>query len=228
MREGLGAWLAGLAAFIPSPATAPHPIAPAPILHPSADCVFMAAPRNETAGLQLAVVSLTQQAGEALQALLAEHPGAGELSVQLRMPPEGSVDWSSLLLWLIATGTVTAGALWAGHGHWAGLSGREPGGSPAKRAGAGDVPSVTIGPKAAAGFVVLASGMLLLLFFFLDAWVATLLVRGGRGAGCGWAAGAAVGGPPALDAPASCAAQLQCGCACCPGGPACQPRSPTQ
>lgn len=135
----------------------------------------MAAPRNETKGLHLAVVSLTQQAGERLQALAQQYAGAGQLSVQLREPAEGAIDWSSIVLWLIATGTVTAGGLWAGHGHWAGL-GRDAGSPSAKKPGAGDVPSVTIGPQAAVGFVVLASAMLLLLFFFLDRWLAVILV----------------------------------------------------
>lgn len=80
----------------------------------------MQAWRNETQGLTLAVVSVTRQAGAALQAALAAHP-PGQLAVRLRMPAEGSIDWSSAALWVLATGTVTLGALWAGYGHWAGL-----------------------------------------------------------------------------------------------------------
>lgn len=40
------------------------------------------------------------------------------------------------------------------------------------------MPSVTISSRAAVGFVVLASAMLLTLFFFLDKWLAYVLVRG--------------------------------------------------
>ncbi len=82
----------------------------------------MSAPRNETEGLTLAVASLTAEAGAALQALLAEHSSPGQLAVALRVPKQGPIDWSSVALWVIATGTVVAGSLWAGHGHWAGLS----------------------------------------------------------------------------------------------------------
>lgn len=82
----------------------------------------MSAPRNETEGLSLAVASLTAEAGATLQALLAEHASPGQLAVTLRIPTQGGIDWSSVALWLIATGTVVAGSLWAGHGHWAGLS----------------------------------------------------------------------------------------------------------
>lgn len=82
----------------------------------------MLAPRNETEGLSLAVASLTAEAGATLQALLAEHASPGQLAVTLRIPTQGGIDWSSVALWLIATGTVVAGSLWAGHGHWAGLS----------------------------------------------------------------------------------------------------------
>lgn len=86
------------------------------------ECVFMSAPRNETEGLTLAVASLAAEAGAALQALLAEHASPGQLTVTLRIPQQGPIDWSTVALWLIATGTVVAGSLWAGHGHWAGLS----------------------------------------------------------------------------------------------------------
>ena len=82
----------------------------------------MSAPRNETEGLTLAVASLTAEAGAALQALLAEHSSPGQLAVALRIPKQGPIDWSSVALWVIATGTVVVGSLWAGHGHWAGLS----------------------------------------------------------------------------------------------------------
>jgi signal peptide peptidase-like protein 2B len=140
-----------------------------------AECVFMSAPRNETKGLTLAVVSLTAESGAALQALLAEHASPGQLAVTLRIPKQGPVDWSSIALWLIATSTVVTGSLWAGHGHWAGLS-RE-GSTPSEKKGP-EQPSVTIGMHGAVGFVVAASAMLLLLFFFLSKWLAYLLVRG--------------------------------------------------
>lgn len=94
----------------------------------------MSAPRNETAGLALAVASLTAEAGAALQALVAQYPSPAQLAVRLRMPKPGPIDWSSLVLWLVATSTVAAGALWAGHGHWAGL-GRESGTPSSKKVG---------------------------------------------------------------------------------------------
>ncbi|KAL4448488.1 hypothetical protein ABPG75_005707 [Micractinium tetrahymenae] len=142
-----------------------------------AECVLMSANRSEVEGLRITVVSLTAEAGAALAALAAAHPaGSGDAAtVVLRMPAPGAVDWSSLALWLIATGTVAAGALWAGQGHLAGL-GRESGTPTAKKGGGGDVPSVTISSRAAVGFVLLASAMLVLLFFFLDKWLAYILV----------------------------------------------------
>ena len=149
-------------------------MAAAPLACRRAECVLMAANRSEVQGLSLAVVSLTQEAGELLQQLAAQH-GGGRLAVSLRMPAEGAVDWSSLALWLIATGTVAAGGLWAGHGHLAAL-GRDSS-TPTRKAGASEVPSVTISSRAAVGFVVLASAMLLTLFFFLDKWLAYVLVR---------------------------------------------------
>jgi hypothetical protein len=75
----------------------------------------MSANRSEVVGVTLAVASLTEEAGALLQQLLAAHPGE-QLGLALRMPAEGPIDWSSLVLWMIATGTVTAGALWAGQG----------------------------------------------------------------------------------------------------------------
>ena len=138
----------------------------------------MSANRSEVAGLTLAVASLTEEAGALLQQLVAQHStavaGGGEgLTVTLRMPAEG-LDWSSLALWLIATGTVTAGALWAGQGHLAATC-RESG-TPSARKAASDVPTVTISSQAAVGFVVVASGVLVALFFFLDKWLAYILV----------------------------------------------------
>ncbi|KAL4438186.1 hypothetical protein ABPG77_010547 [Micractinium sp. CCAP 211/92] len=141
------------------------------------ECVLMSANRSEAEGLRIMVASLTAEAGAALAALAAAHPAGGgdAAAVALRMPALGAVDWSSLALWLLATSTVAAGALWAGQGHLAGL-GRESGTPTAKKGGAGDVPSVTISSRAAVGFVLLASAMLVLLFFFLDKWLAYILV----------------------------------------------------
>ncbi len=173
----------------------PMPEPSPPHLQPCAECVLMSANRSEAEGLRIMVASLTAEAGAALAALAAAHPAGGgdAAAVALRMPALGAVDWSSLALWLLATSTVAAGALWAGQGHLAGL-GRESGTPTAKKGGAGDVPSVTISSRAAVGFVLLASAMLVLLFFFLDKWLAYILVRGvergrpvaGRGDGqCG-------------------------------------------
>lgn len=161
----------------------PMPVPSPPHLQPCAECVLMSANRSEAEGLRIMVASLTAEAGAALAALAAAHPAGGgdAAAVALRMPAPGAIDWSSLALWLLATSTVAAGALWAGQGHLAGL-GRESGTPTAKKGGAGDVPSVTISSRAAVGFVLLASAMLVLLFFFLDKWLAYILVRGaGRG-----------------------------------------------
>lgn len=161
-----------------------RPLYSAALLPPSgpADCVLMSANRSEAQGLTLAVASLTEEAGSLLQRELAEQPGRA-LLVTLRMPAEGPVDWSSLVLWLIATGTVTAGGLWAGHGHLAGL-GRESATPTARKSGAADPPSVTISSGAAVAFVALASAMLLALFFFLDKWLAYVLVSPAPGPSC--------------------------------------------
>lgn len=161
----------------------------------------MSANSSEVEGLRITVVSLTAEAGAVLARLAAAHPpgGAPAAAVALRMPAPGAVDWSSLALWLMATGTVALGALWAGQGHLAGL-GRESGTPTAKKAGVGgDVPSVTISSRAAVAFVLLASAMLVLLFFFLDKWLAYILVGrpavpAARRAGPRWA-----GRPAAAD-----------------------------
>ena len=108
------------------------PHRPLPARPPAAECVFMQAFQNETQGLSIAVVSLTAQAGAGLQALAAQYPGAGQLVLRLRLPAEAAVDWSTLALWAMAVGTVTVGALWAGHGNWA--LGRD-GGTPGKKVG---------------------------------------------------------------------------------------------
>ncbi|PSC70351.1 signal peptide peptidase-like 3 [Micractinium conductrix] len=142
------------------------------------ECVLMSANRSEAAGLTLLVASLTQAAGDALQQLAAGGAsgggGGGYASVTLRMPAEGPIDWSSVALWLMATGTVIAGGLWAGHTQ---TGGRESGTPTAKKGAAGgELAAVSISGRAAVGFVFAASGMLLLLFFFLSRWLAMLLV----------------------------------------------------
>ena len=151
----------------------------------------MSANRSEVVGVTLAVASLTEEAGALLQQLLAAHPGE-QLGLALRMPAEGPIDWSSLVLWMIATGTVTAGALWAGQGFLPGGAAGAPG---ARKPGGGAelLPSITISSHAAVGFVVMASTMLVVLFFFLSKWLAYILVSGGSwsstiGAGA-WAGG---------------------------------------
>jgi hypothetical protein len=147
------------------------------LFQPRADCVLMSANRTEAAGLTLAVASLTAEAGAALQQLLAAagSGASGRPSVTLRLPEEGPIDWSSVALWLIATGTVLVGGLWAGHGHLAAAS-RESATPTARKAGDQAMPSVTISSRGAVGFVAAASAMLLALFFFLDKWLAYLLV----------------------------------------------------
>lgn len=178
----------------------------------------MSANRSETEGLRIAVVSLTAEAGAALAAAAAAHPAGGgdSAAVSLRMPAPGAVDWSSLALWLIATGTVAAGALWAGQGHLAGL-GRESGTPTAKKGGAGEVPAVTISSRAAVGFVLLASAMLVLLFFFLDKWLAYILVRGvwGRGWAGGWAGGGGEGTAHSTSVGGGAGRALGCLVMCC-------------
>lgn len=141
----------------------------------------MSANATEAKGLTLAVASLTEEAGARLQELMAEHHGE-PLTVQLRMPDEGPIDWSSVALWLIATGTVTVAGLWAGHGHLASM-GRDSSTPTARKSAATDLPSVDISGRAAVGFVGLASAMLLILFFFLDKWLAYVLVRATPAAG---------------------------------------------
>lgn len=134
----------------------------------------MSANRSEVAGLSLAVVSLTAEAGSALAAL-AQLARPAELAVTLRMPADGPIDWSSVILWLIATSVVAGAPLWAAH---AASLGRDSGTPTAKKGavGGGDMAAVTISGQAAVGFVVLASAMLVLLFFFLDRWLAYILV----------------------------------------------------
>ncbi|KAF8059420.1 SPPL2 [Scenedesmus sp. PABB004] len=128
-------------------------------------------PRNASGA---PAVSLDRADGVALLAALRA-PGAARARVSLALLDVPALDPSALLLWAMAVGTVVAGSLWSGADYAAELKGAGGGAGAGGAAGGGgecggggglDVLEVT--PAGAVGFVALASGMLLLLYFFLS------------------------------------------------------------
>ncbi|GBF97873.1 signal peptide peptidase-like [Raphidocelis subcapitata] len=145
-------------------------------------CVSMGGALNDTNG--------TSPSGAAIPAISIDHDLGLRLvnattlgsvvliSIELLdLPP---VDAGAALLWLMAVATVAGGAIWAGRDHAAaakaaaaaadeggdGRRGRGGGGGGGGAGGAGEVLDVTA--AGAVGFVAVASGMLLLLYFFMS------------------------------------------------------------
>eukprot|EP00887_Chlorella_sp_A99_P007587 scaffold28.g7587.t1 len=139
----------------------------------SDDCTFMYANASSAEGIDIPAVSITAEAGAELKSLLDGAGGAAAAS--LRQPPTGGVDWSSAVLWALATGTVVAASAWAGREQAAALAWQQSGAAGRKGGERGEEQLVITG-AGAVWFVVIASAMLLLLFFLLSKWVALLLV----------------------------------------------------
>ena len=135
-------------------------------------------------GKEIPAISIDRVLGVALLNATASSSGGGggggvRVTIALLdLPP---VDAGAALLWLMAVGTVAAGAVWAGRDHAAALKAaalggdgsggadggrRGGGGRRASAAGGDDALDVTAG--GAVAFVASASAMLLLLYFFMS------------------------------------------------------------
>ncbi|KAG2441965.1 hypothetical protein HYH02_009759 [Chlamydomonas schloesseri] len=136
-------------------------------------CITMGFEPNATAGLTLAAVSIPHELGLRLLGLAAAAGGGaggtGEAHVSLRRVSVPLVDTGAVLLWVLAVGTIIGGSLWGGLDH---LAHRRAGEDQAPLIRAAHKPAaaetVDLTPKAALAFVVLASCMLLLLYFVLN------------------------------------------------------------
>uniref|UniRef100_A0A6U2CU81 PA domain-containing protein n=1 Tax=Chlamydomonas euryale TaxID=1486919 RepID=A0A6U2CU81_9CHLO len=116
---------------------------------------------SETLGLDLPCISITQESGDLLAAIAAEHR---QLKFVLAAAKRAVLDPSSLLLWAMAVGTLVGGAIWSGFDHDA-SSKASPQTADEPRAHIVTEESVTITAKGAIGFMLLATAMLLTIFF---------------------------------------------------------------
>ncbi|GIL78347.1 hypothetical protein Vretifemale_7712, partial [Volvox reticuliferus] len=138
-------------------------------------CITMAFEPNITNSTSpsLAVISVPHDTGLELMGLLAA-ADAASMTLSFRLLDVSLVDSSAVILWLLAVGTVAAGAIWSGvdhlAAHRAAMEEQDPllRGGTSKPKGSGIAETMDLTPYAALGFVVVASGMLLLLYFFLN------------------------------------------------------------
>ncbi|GIL57826.1 hypothetical protein Vafri_13059 [Volvox africanus] len=138
-------------------------------------CITMAFDPNTTTAVSpsLAIISIPQDTGLELTDLLAAADPAA-LTLSFRLVDVPLVDSGAVLLWLLAVGTVAGGAVWSGADHLAARRAAMEEQDPLLRGGpaTAKVPGITetmdLTPYAALAFVAVASGMLLLLYFFLN------------------------------------------------------------
>ncbi len=137
------------------------------------DCVFMAgaADAPDDPPLALAAASLTAEAGVRLRALVA----AGRATVALRAPPQPALDPSASVLWLLAVAAAGGGALWASADAVATRAGGASGHGSGSAGGINGEPAAAITARGAVLYLLVASGVLLLLFFLASHWLSTAL-----------------------------------------------------
>jgi signal peptide peptidase-like protein 2B len=137
-------------------------------------------PQPRNASLPPAI-SIDRQDGLALLSLLQAAAAAGaadKVLLQLQLLEVPALDASALLLWIMAVGTVVAGSLYSGadyalelKGAAAGFEGGRSSGSGHGRAqqdSGGGLEILEVTAAGAVGFVLFSSGMLVLLYFFLN------------------------------------------------------------
>jgi signal peptide peptidase-like protein 2B len=137
-------------------------------------CVFMAggaADAPPDPPLALAAASLTAEAGTRLRTLVA----AGRATVALRAPPQPALDPSAAVLWLLAVAAAGGGALWAGADVLAARASAGSGSGHGSGGGIDGEPAAAITARGAVLYLVVASGVLLLLFFLASHWLSTAL-----------------------------------------------------
>jgi signal peptide peptidase-like protein 2B len=137
-------------------------------------------PQPRNASLPPAI-SIDRQDGLALLELLRAAAAAGtedSVSLQLQLLEVPALDASALLLWIMAVGTVVVGSLWSGADYALELKGSGGGVESGHGSGSGHHHShqqggegleiLEVTAAGAFGFVLFSSGVLVLLYFFLN------------------------------------------------------------
>mmetsp|Transcript_10247 Transcript_10247/g.26088 ORF Transcript_10247/g.26088 Transcript_10247/m.26088 type:complete len:574 (+) Transcript_10247:269-1990(+) len=142
----------------------------------TSDCLVMDAPDARVAGnlSALYAISVDVDVGEYLQSMMAAEP-------RLRVVVWGvsaEMDASSALLWLMAVATVAVGSVWSARDAMGELAHAGEPSVQAAVASEGHVPAQPLTEAMAAGFIVMASVMLLLLSWLMGWLVMLLLVVG--------------------------------------------------
>ena len=132
-------------------------------------CINMGADENATSlisSLRIYSLSISQRSGQDLLSLLSE-PSDNLISIVLKPIDTTRMDHSIFLLLLIAVGSVVIGALWSGHDY---LNERRETGSKKGEKEARDegIQTQELTTVHAFAFILLASGSLILLYFFLN------------------------------------------------------------
>lgn len=135
------------------------------VINSDADCMYMDLNNTEAEAItMLPVVSVSKQTGLELNEAAQQNA-----TIALWMPYYSSFDFNVILLWVMAIGTFVLAGLWAGndsfgteHSYLQVQDDSE--GSASKW----QMESQTITQGGALAFLVIASGSLLLLYFFLD------------------------------------------------------------
>ncbi|KAG2496822.1 hypothetical protein HYH03_005228 [Edaphochlamys debaryana] len=138
-------------------------------------CVTIGYEANKTAGITVAVVSINQALGQRWGDMLdPSHVPPVDLKITLESVGVPLVDTGAVLLWLLAVGTVVAGSVWSGADLLAARKAAAEEEQAALIGGRRKAPAapphevMDLTPRAALGFVLLASAMLLLLYFLLN------------------------------------------------------------
>ncbi|KAL0029595.1 hypothetical protein WJX79_006932 [Trebouxia sp. C0005] len=134
------------------------------VINSDDDCMYMDLNNTEVEAITMPVVSVSKQTGVELEEAAQKHA-----TIALWMPYYSSFDFNVILLWVMAIGTFVLAGVWAGNDSF----GTEHSYLQAQDDSEGNaskwqMESQTITQGGAVAFLVIASGSLLLLYFFLD------------------------------------------------------------
>lgn len=148
------------------------------MIHDSDDLFEMECPNGSRVDISIPVVLISKSLGNDLNQFLTS---GKRVEVLLYAPTRPLIDYSVLVLWLMAVGTVTLASLWSDitardqrNERYNELSPK--GSSTAETTKDDENEIVNIDTKGAIIFVVSASTFLVLLFFFMSSWFIWVLV----------------------------------------------------